>query len=104
MQSNSSIELGISEEDEVSDLEKFDDDFIYDNDELLSDINSKTGYCSECGKPRSHYRWCQSCETRHFREDFDKWTSENEKIDNFLKKSQLSATSPKGVFEWIPYN
>ncbi|KAF0556958.1 serine/threonine protein kinase [Gigaspora margarita] len=62
------------------------------------------GLCVNCCNPRTHYRWCRPCEVQQFRENFDKWTSENNEIDDFIQFSQLSSNSPESVFEWIPYS
>ncbi len=51
------------------------------------------------------FKWCKSCQINYFRKHFTSWTSENEKIDNFIKEKQLKINDPWDiVFEWIPYN
>ncbi|CAG8445248.1 7376_t:CDS:2 [Acaulospora colombiana] len=54
--------------------------------------------CPECQGIQKHYQWCQPCAARHFKENFDKWSSGNEEIDNIIK-----STGPYTFFEWIPY-
>ncbi|RIA85477.1 hypothetical protein C1645_830754 [Glomus cerebriforme] len=45
-------------------------------DELEEDTSIfEYGICIKCGKERSHYRWCQSCERKQCQENFAKWTS-----------------------------
>ena len=61
------------------------------------------GLCKECGKHNTNYKWCQSCNSKHFQQDFNKWTSGNKEIDEFIQKFQLDATSKEEVLEWIPY-
>ena len=63
------------------------------------------GTCPECQQPNTSYKWCQSCNAKHFQEDFCdfKWNSGNTSIDSFILKCQLEATSPWNVLEWIPY-
>ncbi|KLL04444.1 MAG: hypothetical protein MRERV_22c037 [Mycoplasmataceae bacterium RV_VA103A] len=70
------------------------------------------GTCKECNQPNTSggrigyddkWGWCQSCNANHFKENFDKWTSGNSKIDAFIQQCQLEATSPWNVLEWIPY-
>src|SRR5687767_8116336 len=55
------------------------------------------GLCNECSQPNTghygsynRYYWCQSCNSKYFQQDFDKWTSGNKEIDEFLQKFQLS--------------
>ena len=47
--------------------------------------------------------WCQFCNSKHFQQDFNKWTSGNKEIDEFIQKFQLNATCGDEVLEWIPY-
>ena|SRR5581483_6876979 len=60
--------------------------------------------CPDCNQSYKHYNWCQNCNSKRFQQDFDKWTSGNELIDNFIKYTQLEATHYDQVIEWIPYN
>jgi hypothetical protein len=46
--------------------------------------------------------WCQSCNSKHFQQDFNQWTSSNKEIDEFIQKFQLNATNMYEVLEWIP--
>ena len=39
----------------------------------------------------------------HFQQEFNKWTSGNKEIDEFIQKFQLNATRREEVLEWIPY-
>src|SRR5437764_15476578 len=41
--------------------------------------------------------------SRQLQQDFNKWTSGNKKIDEFIQKFQLNATRKEEVLEWIPY-
>ena len=62
------------------------------------------GLCKECSQPNTGYGpWCQSCNSKHFQQDFNKWTSGNKEIDVFIQKFQLNATRREEVLEWIPY-
>ena len=45
--------------------------------------------------------WCQQCNSKHFQNYFEKWTSKNVEIDEILQKVQLNADSPNKVIEWI---
>ena len=75
--------------------------------EELRERYKKHGLCKECSQPNTGqsngYVWCQSCNSKHFQQDFDKWTSGNKEIDEFIQKFQLNATRHEEVLEWIPY-
>ena len=59
--------------------------------------------CEECNQPNTGYRWCQTCNSKHFQTDFNKWTSGNKELDEFIQKFQSNATRKEEVLEWIPY-
>ncbi|GET01588.1 kinase-like domain-containing protein [Rhizophagus clarus] len=49
------------------------------------------------------------CNTEHFKQNFENWTSGNSDIDKFIQNSQLSTHSInyevfKKALEWVPYN
>src|SRR4051794_1402506 len=77
--------------------------------EELRERYKKHGLCVECSQPNtgseefSDDSWCQSCNSKHFQQDFNKWTSGNKEIDEFIQKFQLNATRYEEVLEWIPY-
>ena len=81
-------------------------DELIPNEELRKRYKEH-GLCKECSQPNtgSHYGngWCQSCNSKHFQQDFNKWTSGNKEIDEFIQKFQLNATCKEEVLEWIPY-
>jgi hypothetical protein len=56
--------------------------------------------CEECNKESTVINWRNSCNAKHFRQNFKNWTSGNNFIDKFIQDIQLSA---KIVLEWIPY-
>ena len=77
-------------------------------DELIPDEELRERYknyrlCKECSQPNTGYNWCQSCNSKHFQQDFNKWTSGNKEIDEFIQNFQLNATHWTDVLEWIPY-
>ena len=60
--------------------------------------------CKECNKScrsitAAGGEWCQSCNSKHFQNDFPKWTSGNIDIDKCLQKTQFVADSPNKVIE-----
>ncbi|RHZ79135.1 hypothetical protein Glove_151g121 [Diversispora epigaea] len=60
-----------------------------------------TGECPECGQG---YAWCEFCYPKHFRDEFNNWTSGNDKIDKFIQDAQLNAKHLRAIIEWIPYD
>ncbi|GBC01702.1 hypothetical protein RclHR1_00430019 [Rhizophagus clarus] len=65
------------------------------------------GYCENCGDQYIVLsdKWCRSCQINNLKEKFGNWTSENEKIDNFIQEMQLSINRYGDiVFEWVPYD
>jgi hypothetical protein len=66
--------------------------------------SNKFGICPTCDGPNTHSQWCQQCNSENFRKKFNRWTSGNELIDDFIKDFQLSATNNRQVLEWIPYD
>ena len=80
--------------------------------EELRERYKKHGLCRECRQPNTggffyyygtYIPWCQSCNSKHFQQDFNKWTSGNKEIDEFIQNFQLNATCDKEILEWIPY-
>src|ERR1044072_793853 len=53
-------------------------DELIPNEELREQYK-KNGLCKECNRPNtgkdkySNYPWCQSCNSKHFQNDFNKW-------------------------------
>jgi hypothetical protein len=46
-----------------------------------------------------------ACNSIHFQQNFENWTSGNDDIDKFIQNVQLSAHSnAKEALEWIPYD
>ena len=70
-------------------------DELIPNEELRERYN-KYGLCKECSQlstgGSSFYPWCQPCDSKHFQQDFNKWTSGNKEIDEFIQNFQLNAT------------
>src|SRR5436190_1096388 len=69
--------------------------------EELKERYKKHGLCKECKQPNtdSRYKWCQSCNAKHFQQNFQNWTSGNHDIDEFIQKTQLKAESYDEVIE-----
>ncbi|CAB5363374.1 unnamed protein product [Rhizophagus irregularis] len=65
------------------------------------------GYCLNCGEiyTDEDNKWCKPCQLNNLKNHFDNWTSENEKIDEFIQKMQLKIKYHNDIIiEWIPYN
>ena len=77
-------------------------DELIPNEELREQYKEH-GLCDECSQPDTGYKWCQSCNSKHFQQDFNKWTSGNKEIDEFIQNFQSNATRWQEVLEWIPY-
>ncbi|RHZ89648.1 hypothetical protein Glove_13g186 [Diversispora epigaea] len=62
--------------------------------------------CPECNQEYTniYYGWCKPCNSKHFQNDLNKWTSGNDKIDKFIQDAQLNANRNWDVIEWIPYD
>ena len=56
-----------------------------------------------CNEINTHISWCITCNSGHFRNDFDKWTSGNKEIDNFIQNTQIHAWTRHLVLEWYPW-
>ena len=76
------------------------------SNEELKDRYKKYGLCKECNQPNTgrmdtfiKHDWCQSCNSKHFQQDFDKWTSGNQAIDEFIRKNQLEAINLEKILE-----
>ncbi|GES76378.1 kinase-like domain-containing protein [Rhizophagus clarus] len=69
-------------------------------------IALEDGYCEECDKKYDeNHIWYKSCQVNYLKTNFISWTSEDEKIDEFIQKMQLKTDYCNGIiFEWIPYN
>jgi hypothetical protein len=62
--------------------------------------------CVKCGNEYDNgYKWCKQCQINQLRDNFINWTSKNERIDDFIQKTQLSINRyDVPIFEWIPYS
>jgi hypothetical protein len=62
------------------------------------------GICGECNQPGTGYAWCQPCNAKRFKKNFQHWTSGNKNIDELLiQHSQLNAVHYSKCLEWIPF-
>ncbi|RHZ69932.1 hypothetical protein Glove_276g8 [Diversispora epigaea] len=56
-----------------------------------------------CNQEYNGY-WCKPCNSKHFQNDFNNWTSGNDKIDKIIQETQLNANHYYEVIEWISYD
>ena len=54
-------------------------------------------------KINTYYDWCISCNATRFKKDFDKWTSGNKEIDDFIQNTQIHACEYRLVLELYPW-
>ena len=66
-------------------------------------MNEEFGNCKKCKEKNTGFKWCRSCNSKRLEAEFPTWTSGNERIDKFLRETQLTARCWQDVFEWIPY-
>jgi hypothetical protein len=73
------------------------------NEELKERYKSN-GLCKECKQPKTDRKWCKSCNSKHFQQNFKNWTSGNNEIDKLIQKAQLNAKKNWKILEWIEYD
>ena len=61
------------------------------------------GICGECNEPGTGKEWCQPCNAKRSKENFNNWTSGNKNIDELIQYSQLNAVHHTKCLEWIPF-
>ena len=72
--------------------------------EELKERYKKYGLCKECKQPNTSSLWCQSCNGKHFQQNFENWTSGNSEVDKLIQESQLNAKTTWEKLEWIEYD
>ncbi|RHZ74603.1 hypothetical protein Glove_220g22 [Diversispora epigaea] len=58
----------------------------------------------ECIQEMNTWDWCKPCNSKHLQNDFNNWTSGNDKIDKFIQDVQLKSNAYWKVIEWMPYD
>ena len=76
--------------------------------EELKERYKEYGLCKECKQPNTgshgYDGWCQSCNAKHFQQNFKNWTSGNSEVDKLIQESQLNAKNQYEKLEWIEYD
>ncbi|PKY17680.1 kinase-like protein [Rhizophagus irregularis] len=63
------------------------------------------GRCIECNLLfKDKNLWCKYCHSKRFQDNFSKWDSGDETINDIIRKTQLNAEKTCQVIEWIPYD
>ncbi|EXX54399.1 kinase-like domain-containing protein [Rhizophagus irregularis DAOM 181602=DAOM 197198] len=75
----------------------------YDYDKIISNEGIKR-ICDNCKKERLALSYCEHCVRNYLKKKFSDWTSNNNKIDNLIKKCQMQTIGPNKIIEWIPYS
>jgi hypothetical protein len=70
-------------------------------------LHQNKNYCVKCDELYTNVydKWCEPCQINYLKRNFTNWTSENEKIDQFIQEMQLKINKyDDTVFEWISYS
>ena len=80
---------------------EYDDNYFMVADKHFYHYYFRYGFCFVCGMLRCSPVWC-IC---GYKELSDGWTSNNKRLDDFIKKTQLQTNSPNHAYlEWIPFD
>lgn len=60
--------------------------------------------CDDCKQWRQATQYCEFCIRKYLENDFENWTSGNDKIDILIRECQRKSVSPQNVVEWINYD
>src|SRR5437660_11221207 len=59
--------------------------------------------CDKCKMTRYSIKYCEWCVSLHLQSLFNRWTSGNEIIDDFIHQCQILSSLPGLILEWIPF-
>lgn len=63
------------------------------------------GRCIECNLLfKDKNLWCKYCHSKRFQDNFSKWDSGDETVNDIIRKAQLNAEKACQLIEWIPYD
>ena len=60
--------------------------------------------CPECSNELGYNNYCDPCNSGHWRNNFQNWTSGDDNIDKLIRESQLNARNIYELLEWIEYS
>ena len=87
--------------DMIKGFTKYNDNYYMVAHKRFYHCYSRYGFCSICQILRCSPVWC-ICGNKQLSNG---WTSNNKRLDDFIKKSQLQTNSPNHAYlEWIPFN
>ncbi|CAG8754419.1 11531_t:CDS:2, partial [Dentiscutata heterogama] len=66
-------------------------------------LPSSPDTCVECERTLNNYSWCPCQNERNVR-SFNKWTSNDKKMDNLIQFTQRCAQKSMNYLEWIPFD
>lgn len=72
------------------------------NDILRNIIKEKQ--CRKCHQVCDNLNSCEFCIRNFLEAHFEKWTSENEELDEWIESCQKNIRRPDNIIEWIPYS
>src|SRR5438270_12872743 len=81
-------------------IKRFDGD--YDYFKVVKNDGTKR-ICENCQESCLATSYCEYCIRNYLKEKSSNWTSENDEIDNIIRKCQESSIIPYMIVEWIPY-
>lgn len=68
------------------------------------EIDTSKKNCTTCKQPYTQRGWCQPCEAKRFKDNFQNWTSGNNELDQFIRNTQTNTSVPLMFLEWIPFD
>src|SRR5581483_3867679 len=60
--------------------------------------------CEDCQDECLATEYCEHCVRNYLKENFSKWTSGNNDVDDLIQKCQMETIHPNKIVEWIPFN
>ncbi|CAG8590969.1 1065_t:CDS:2 [Scutellospora calospora] len=76
---------------------------IRDIQNVTENIGEKR-LCEYCKNEVIATLYCEGCVRNNLKKQFNKWSSDNIKVDNLIRECQLNAVSPSHIIEYIPYD
>src|SRR3989440_5958714 len=75
----------------------------FDYFKILNNEGTKR-ICENCQDECLATLYCEHCVRNHLKANFSNWTSENDEIDNLIRKCQMDSLGPDMIVKWIPNN
>ncbi|CAB4441239.1 unnamed protein product [Rhizophagus irregularis] len=75
----------------------------YDRNKVLFN-EGKRRICENCNQVCLATLFCEYCVRNNLKVNFSNWTSNNDEIDNLIRKCQMETLGPDYIIEWIPYD